>query len=553
MNGILKLKNEIIASITNAFQYAYEKDMLPQVFLPQITVERPKDSKNGEYACSVALKVASSMNMRPMQVAEVIAQNINYSHSFECVIAQPGFINFTVRDNWLQQSVNSTLAAGENYGKLDKYRGQSVQIEFVSANPTGPIHVGHGRGAVLGSTLGSILKQVGYDVSCEFYINDAGNQIASFKDSLYARYMQVLGNTDFPMPQDGYMGKYVAELAQDIQEQSGNVFENDADGLAQVGLLKMLADIKADLGTLDVQFDSWFSEKSLFDTGEYQVALDELNTKGYLIERDGALWFASSELGDEKDNVIVRSDGMPTYFATDISYHRNKLLQRNFDRAIDIWGADHQGHVSRMKTVLQALDIDPNRLTVLIAQMVTIKRGDELVKISKRGGTLVTLREVVSEVGRDAVRFAFMSRSADSQMDFDLELAQKENSENPVYYVQYAYARIASILRKACEDKISYEKADVSLLKHEAELALIKKILMLPEKIEQAADELAPHHLPYYASDLATAFHAFYKECRVLGSGDKKLDQARLKLCACAKLALQRALNIMGISTPEKM
>ncbi|MCL2475298.1 MAG: arginine--tRNA ligase [Chloroflexi bacterium] len=553
MNGILKLKNEIIASITKAFEYAYEKDMLPQVSLPQITVERPKDSKNGEYACSVALKVASSMNMRPMQVAEAIAQNIDYSHSFECMVAPPGFLNFTVRDNWLQQSVDSTLVAGDNYGKLDKYRNQNVQIEFVSANPTGPIHVGHGRGAVLGSALGNVLSQVGYNVLREFYINDAGNQIASFKDSLYVRYMQVLEQAEFTMPQDGYMGKYIIELAQEIQEQSGDVFKNDADGLAQMGLLKMLADIKTDLGVLDVQFDSWFSEKSLFDTGEYQVALDKLNTKGYLLKRDNALWFASSELGEEKDNVIVRSDGTPTYFATDIAYHHNKFLQRNFDRVIDIWGADHQGHVSRMKSVLQALDIDPDRLTVLIAQMVTIKRGNELVKISKRGGTLVTLREVINEVGRDAVRFAFMSRSADSQMDFDLELAKKESAENPVYYVQYAYARIASILRKAEEAKISYEKAEVSLLKHEAELALIKKILMLPEKIEQAADELTPHYLSYYASDLATMFHAFYKECRVLGNKDKKLDQARLKLCACAKLALWRTLAIMGISSPEKM
>jgi len=553
MNGILKLKNEIIKTIDTAFQSAFRQGLLTAVPLPTITVERTKDSQNGEYACSIALKVASAMGMKAIEVAKVLAENIGQNPAFDVEAAHPGFLNFLVKNAWLQNSIVEALESAENFGKLDKYNGQRVQIEFVSANPTGPLHVGHGRGAVLGSTLGNVLHEAGYEVWREFYINDAGNQIATFKHSLFARYMQELGIPDIEMPADGYLGTYLIQLARDIREEYGHQFEKDAEALCRVGLLKMLSDIKSDLAEIDVRFDHWFSEQSLFDSGEYQTTVNELQNKGYLAYRDGALWFVSSRSGEEKDNVIIRSDGTPTYFATDIAYHRNKFLNRGFNRVIDIWGADHQGHVSRMKAVLQALDIDPNRLTILIGQMVTIKRGGELVKLSKRGGTLVTLREVVSEVGKDAVRFAFISRSADSQMDFDLELAQKQSAENPVYYVQYAFARICSILRKASEENLDFEHGDVRLLSDPNEKELMKKIITLPAIIELAAEELAPHHLAYYASDLATSFHAFYKNCRVLNNQEKELDRARLLLCSAAQLALRRTLTILGLGTPEKM
>jgi arginyl-tRNA synthetase len=457
----------------------------------------------------------------------------------------------------LTAQVDSILQAGDAYGDIDLGEGRRIQIEFVSVNPTGPLHVGHGRGAILGSALAGVLTAAGYSVEKEYYINDAGAQTRAFARSLYARYQQELG-VSAEMPADGYVGSYMVELAKEILVEEGDRFlalpEPEAvSGLGQLGLDRMIEQIRADLEALGVTFDVWFSEQSLYDGGQYEKIMSILGEQGYLVEKEGATWFTSTALGEDKDNVVVRGDGSPTYFATDIAYHYNKFVERRFDRAIDIWGADHQGHVSRMKAMLGAFGVDPERLEVIIAQLVTLRRGDELVRISKRSGDIITLREVVDEVGADACRFFFLSRSADSQMDFDLELAKKQSADNPVYYVQYAHARIASILRLARERGIDFHDGDVSLLTTEPELSLIRKMLLLPEIIEVVASTLGPHHLAYYAQELATVFHGFYTQCRVVSRHDEVLSKARLKLVAAAKLVLARTLHLMGMTAPETM
>jgi arginyl-tRNA synthetase len=416
--------------------------------------------------------------------------------------------------------------------------------------------VGHGRGAVLGSALASVLTAAGYKVEKEYYINDAGNQVDVFNRSLYARYRQCLG-ADAEIPADGYLGDYVTDLAKEIIAEAGDKLRGlpEAEVIGQLGrsgMEKVLAQIKNDLEELGVSFNVWFSESGLYKDGQYQTAFSLLQDEGYISEKEGATWFVSTALGEDKDNVVIRSDGSPTYFATDIAYHYDKFVRRRFDTVIDIWGADHMGHVSRMKAVVGAMGINPERLKIIIAQMVTLRRGGELVRLSKRSGDIVTLRELVREVGADACRFVFLSRSADSQMDFDIELAKKQSAENPVYYVQYAHARVASILRLAKDKQVDYRDGDVYRLTAEAELTLIRKMLMLPEIVELIANTLEPHHLTYYAQDLATAFHSFYNQCRVM-SDDEALTKARLKLVEAAKIVLGKTLRLMGMTAPESM
>ncbi len=418
------------------------------------------------------------------------------------------------------------------------------------------MHVGHGRGAVLGSALANVLDAAGFKVQKEYYVNDGGNQIISFYRSLYSRYRQSLG-IDSEMPAEGYFGSYITELAKELTDEHGDKFlkmspEEGESKLGKLGLDKMLAQIKDSLESLRVYFDSWFSESSLYEDGQYEKVMSLLKQSGYIAEKESAVWFVSTALGEDKDNVVIRSDGTATYFATDIAYHYNKFIERGFDKVIDIWGADHQGHVSRMEAVVGALRIDPKRLKVIISQMITLKRGGELVKLSKRSGDMISLSEVIEEVGVDACRFFFLCRSADSQMDFDLELAKKESQDNPVYYIQYAYARISSILRLAEEKGINYEDGDVSLLNDESELTLIRRMLLLPEIIEMISNTLEPHHLTYYAQDLATVFHSFYKQCRVV-TDEIEITKARLKLVASARIVLDRTLSLMGMSAPEKM
>ena len=557
MSEILATRQKIIDCLQQAALEAQQTGKLPQVPLPEITIEHPQKAGHGDFASSLALKLARATGMEPVKIAAAIAEYIKNGEDIQSVdVAYPGFINFTFSDNWLEQQVDNILSAGENYGSVGIGNGKRVQVEFVSVNPTGPLHVGHGRGAILGSTLANVMSIAGFEVEKEYYINDTGNQITAFNRSLFARYQQCL-DIDAEMPAEGYFGSYMKELAETIIGEEGDRFikmppEQAEKEIGAIGLAKMVAAIRQDLELLDVSFDVWFSEKSLYDNGQYDKVISMLKKGKHLAEKESATWFVSTALGEDKDNVVVRSDGTTTYFASDIAYHYNKFVERKFDKVIDIWGADHQGHVSRMKAVLGAMGIDPQKLEVIISQMVTLRRGGELVRISKRSGELITLTEVVDEVGADACRFFFLSRSADSQMDFDLELAKKESQENPVYYVQYAHARIASILRLAEEKKIDFSGGDVSLLTDEAELALIRKMLLLPEIVELVVNNLEPHHLTYYAQELATAFHSFYKQCRVV-SDDDALCQARLKLVLAAKTVLARTLRLMGMNAPDTM
>jgi len=408
----------------------------------------------------------------------------------------------------------------------------------------------------LGSTLSNILRACGFEVEREYYINDAGNQIEIFSRSLYSRYRQALG-LPAELPSDAYQGEYLLKLAQEIAHERGNSLlrlpeEEAIRQIGKLGVQRFLQVIKQDLERLRVEFDNWFSESSLYESGLFDKVMNLLQERGFVEKKDGTLWFTSTELGEDKEAVLIRSSGLPTYFASDVAYHYNKFLVRGFDEVVNIWGADHQGHVSRMLAAVRALGVSPERLKIIISQMVNLRRGEEEVKVSKRTGELVTLRELVEEVGADACRFFFLSRSADSQMDFDLELAKRQAPENPVYYVQYAHARISGILRLARERGIDYQEGDVSHLQEEAELGLISKLVLLPEILELAALNLEPHHLPHYAQELAVAFHNFYEKCRVVSS-DEALTLARLKLVEATRLVLTKLLKLMGITAPERM
>ena len=528
--------------------------------LPDIAVEHPSNPENGDFATSLPLRLARATRISPMKIAEDLVRFVSPGQEVDQVwAAAPGFINFRLRDEWLVQHVETIREAGKAYGNLEVGSGQRVIVEFVSVNPTGPVHVGHTRGAVLGSSLARVLEAAGYSLTREYYINDAGSQMDAFYGSIYARYKQVLGQKA-ELPANGYIGSYVTDLAREIEAEQGDRFlamspEDALRELGRIGREKMIQVIREDLGHIRVEFDSWFSEESLYQNDDYETAMDILRQANYVLEREGAQWFTSTALGEDKDNVLVRSTGAPTYFASDIAYHYNKFPKRGYDLAINIWGADHQGHVPRMKAALSALGIDPERLTIMISQMVTLKRGAEVVRVSKRAGDFVTLRELVDEVGSDACRYFFLARTPSTQMDFDLELAKKESSENPVYYIQYGHARIAAIISNAKERDIDWSQGDLSLLKDPNELALIRKMVLLPELVESMARTLEPHHLPHYALDLATAFHWFYENCRVLSSdpADYPLTLARLKLVEAAQIVLSRALYLMDMEAPERM
>jgi len=549
-------KKRLAEMLEQAFAMAGEKGLVGNSSLPEITIERPARPEHGDYASSLPLKLARLTGMKPMDVAAAIVDHMSPDSDLEKVAAAPpGFINFTLSKKWLNRQVDAICRAGEAYGNI-QLEDKSIQIEFVSGNPTGPLHVGHGRGAVLGSTLANVLKAAGYRVSTEYYINDAGSQLEAFHRSLYARYLQALGK-EVEVPANGYHGSYLVDLARELVKQYGDKYaglpeERAVAEIGQIGIEREMQQIRQDLETLGVTFNEWFSEQSLFKSGQYDDTMRMLRDGGYIADRENATWFTSSTLGEDKDNVLVRSDGTPTYFASDIAYHYDKFAVRKFDNVIDIWGADHQGHVQRMKVVLGALGIDSERLEIIICQLVTLRRGKEAVKISKRSGDIITLRELLEEVGPDACRFVFLSRSADSQMDFDLELAIKQSADNPVYYVQYAHARISSILRNAAEKGIDFANSDTSLLVEEPELTLIRSMAKMPEIIETVALSHQPHHLTFYAQDLATVFHSFYKQCRVI-SEDADLTAARLKLVLAARIVLARTLHLMGMTAPDKM
>jgi arginyl-tRNA synthetase len=551
------LRERLIDLLTEAAKKAQKEGKLPAVELPEITIERPQNAEHGDYASNFPLKLARTARANPMVIANELVALLPAAEEIEsAVAAPPGFINFTLRNKWLNRQVDRILQEGESFGNNDLGKGKKIQVEFVSVNPTGPMHIAHGRGAILGSTLANVLGASGYQVEKEYYFNDAGNQMEIFKRSLYARYLQGL-NVNAEVPENGYMGNYMIDIANEIIAEHGNKFQKLAEPealtkLGDIGIKKVIDKIQKDLKQLRVEFDVWFREQSLYENGQYNKVMGLLRQGGFLAEKEGATWFVSTNLGEDKDNVVVRSNGMPTYFATDIAYHYNKFVERHFDKVIDIWGADHQGHVPRMKAVVAALGIDPERLQIIIHQMVTLKRGGELVRISKRTGDLITLEEVMNEVGVDACRFLLLARSASSQMDFDMELAKKQSQENPVYYVQYAHARISSIMRLVEEKNISFTDGDTGLLTAEPELTLIRKLLNFPELIEMATITMEPHHLAYYAQELANTFHAFYKDCRVV-TDDEAMTKARLKLVMASKIVLAKTLHLMGMTAPERM
>jgi len=552
------IKHEIARLVADAAARALEEGDLPPLALPEVTVEHPAREEHGDYAASLPMKLARAARSDPLAVAEVIAKHIQPSDAIaEVVVAPPGFINFRLSDAWLARQVGAILAEGERFGDVPLGQDQRFQVEFVSANPVGPLHVGNGRGLAIGDTLASVLAAAGYAVEREYLVNDAGTQTETFASTLYARYQRLFGR-EVDIPEGGYPGHYVVELAEELKAEHGEAFlrppgEPWPPELHGVGVAKMLAVIRSDLAAIGVNYDAWCSEKSLYASGgPYERAMELLREKGVVAEKEGAIWFTSSALGEDKDNVLVRSTGSPTYFASDIAYHYDKFLLRGFERVINVWGADHQGHVPRMQAAVAALGFDPERMDIIISELVTLRRGAEIVRLSKRTGEIITLRELVEEVGADACRFFFLARAADSHMDFDLELAKRQSAENPVYYVQYAHARIAGILAHAVEEGVDYADGDLALLSHPAELVLIRKMLLLPEVVEGVARTLEPHHLPHYALELATVFHDFYEKCRVV-SDDLPLSKARLKLVAACKNALARTLGLMGVSAPERM
>jgi arginyl-tRNA synthetase len=553
------IRDDLARMIESAAQAAMDAGELPQVVLPELVIERPAKREHGDYATNLPMRLARAARANPLDIAKAIAARIPLEGGISAAeVAPPGFINFRLSEPWLARQVSAIVDAGASFGDIALGNGQKVQVEFVSANPTGPLTAGNGRGAAIGSVLASVLEAAGYDVEREYLVNDAGTQTEVFGRTLVARYLQLEGK-DVEIPADGYPGEYMIDIAKRLRDEFGDKFDAATvdDPPAEIvlrGVDMIVEGIEQDLLRLGVKYDVWYRERWVYqDENVYDAAMNLLRKQGFLVEKEGALWFASTELGEDKDNVVIRSTGRPTYFASDIAYHYDKFVTRKFDRVIDVWGADHQGHVSRMKAAAQAIGVDPSRLDILIYQLVSFRRGEELVRLSKRSGNIVLMRDVVDEVGADAARFFFLSRSADSQMEFDLELAKRQSAENPVYYVQYAHARIAGILAKASERIASFDDADVLLLVHPMELALVRKMLELPELVQQMARAMEPHHLPHYAGELATAFHAFYTDCRVIDEENLPLSKARLKLCLAAKIALARALTLMGMSTPARM
>ncbi len=558
------VRDEIARLLRQAAEAAQHKGLLPDTTLPPIAVEPPLRAEHGDYSTNLAMRLARAARMAPLQIAQVLVQALPPNDVVErAEVAGAGFINFTLRPDWIARQVQRILPAGERYGWNDQGGGRRVQVEFVSANPTERLHAGSGRAAALGDSLANLLAISGWNVHREYLVNDAGSRQEALGQTLWARYLQALG-LPAEVPKDGYHGEYLAEFGRTLAAEYGDRFlamgqEAAVPELTRIGIEHFVELHRRDMDALGVRFDEWFREQWLHDASKIRFIVDLLRQRGYVTEREGAIWFSSSTLGEDKDNVLIRSNGVPGYFAADIAYHYNKFVERGFDWVIDIWGADHQGHVPRMKAAVQAIGIDPDRLTIIIHQLVTLRRGGEIVKLSKRLGHIVELADVIDEVGKDACRFFFLMRSPDSHMEFDLELAKKESQENPVYYVQYSHARTASILELARERGVRFDPAAPVILAHPSELALAKLLLRYPEVIADAAAQLEPHRLTFLAQELAGTFNAFYRDCRVLPSertpGDPppEISASRLILVAAAKQVLANVLGLIGVSAPEKM
>lgn len=585
------MKQEVITVIRDALESL--KNQSTRCFawghggIPRIEVEIPKDDSLGDVATTIAMALASTLKKPPREIAQNIVNTIKtyIIHPspggeggldiFEKIeVAGAGFINFTFKKEYLYQNLERLLSEEQSFLKTDIGKGRKIQVEFVSANPTGPLHIGHGRGAACGNALSNILKAAGYDVEREYYINDAGLQVKLLGQSVYARYQQMLGN-NIPFPEDGYRGNYIETISDEIIKKAGNKylnlsFEECGDFFTNYAYKKMLAEISNDLRDFGITFDRWQSEKALYQKtenrsqkSEVENSIDELKKRGYIYEKDEAVWFKSSEFGDDKDRVIVKKDGEYTYFASDIAYHKNKL-DRGFDTIIDIWGADHHGYIQRLKSVLEAFGLPKEKFKVILIQMVTLLRHGKPVQMSKRAGEFITLREVIDEVGADTAKFIFLTRRADSHLDFDLDIAKERSAENPVFYVQYAFARISNIFKQAVEKKVmSYDlrvksetsgvqEVDLSVLKESEEISIIKKLLQYPMVFEGAVLSFEPHRITYYLQELAKLFHSYYNRHRVI-SDDILLTTARLCLCRAVQIVLEDGMKMLGVSAPERM
>ena len=551
--------------VRNALELAQADQALPPIPPIELRIERPKEREHGDYSCNVALRLASAVRMPPMEVASVIAQRIMRTEPIaEVDIARPGFINIKLDGDWQRGQLLPVIEAGDQWGRIELGAGQRVQVEFVSANPTGPLQVGNGRGAVLGDALAAVLDAAGFTVEREYYVNDAGAQIRLFGRTLFARYQQQFGR-EVPLPDGGYQGAYMVDVAARLQAESGDRWlDSDEDppaDLSERGLQLMVDQIRDDLALLRVEFDRWQRESALYSQTDgasgastYEIAMGRLRDGAYVIEKDGAVWFRSEDLGEDKDNVLIRSSGEPTYFASDVAYHYDKFLTRGFDTVIDVWGADHQGHVARTQAAVSAVGGDGEALEVLLYQLVHLRRGDERVRMSKRTGEIVTLRELIEEVGADAARFFMLQRSADAQMDFDLAAAASADPrQNPASYVRYAHARCASVLRNASDAGLAPSSDHLELLVEDQETALIGEILRLPELVADMATRREPHHLTYYAQGLAQAFTQFYDAHRIVVPEQRERSGARLTLTQASQAALAAALRLIGVDAPDEM
>lgn len=561
MNDMIEqAKKEVREIILGAVGAAVAAQKLPAEPMPDFTIEIPNDSAHGDFSCNAALVSAKAFHSNPRAIAQNIADNAVLDGTvFDKIeVAGPGFINFFVSPRWFGETVSAVLENGADYGKVNVGNGKRVLVEFVSANPTGPMHIGNARGGAIGDCLSSLLEYAGYYVEREFYINDAGNQVNKFGLSLDYRYRQHFGD-DIEMPEDSYHGQDIIDHAEKFAEIYGDKYMHDSEENRRAALVAYalpinIQGLKDDLAKYRIHYDTWFRESTLHESGRVNEIVEILKEKGHTYEKDGAVWFKASEFGDDQDRVLVRANGVPTYFVPDIAYHYNKLVTRNFDIAIDILGADHHGYIARMKAALTALGIDPNRLDVVIMQMVRLVRNGETVKLSKRSGKAITLATLLDEIPMDAARFFFNLRDPDTHLEFDLDLAIEESSKNPVFYVQYAHARICRILERMKEDGIERKKlpAGELIYTEPAELALIRKLASLPEEITEAAKAYNPSVITRYVQELAQLFHKFYDTCKIKGEKENVL-QSRLALCEAVRTVFRNMLGLLKVDAPEKM
>ena len=557
------VRNQIADLVRSAVLNAQAAGDLPPFDVPPVEIGRPKDARHGDYSSSIAMQSAKPARMAPLAIAQAVARHMPPSEAVEAVeVLPPGFINFRLGDRWLVNIIREIEAGPHTFGNVNLGGGRSCQVEFISANPTGPLHMGSARNAVLGDSVARVLQAAGWAVQREYYVNDAGTQMRTFAETLWRRYQQTQGR-DAPLEAHHYQGTYMNDLARRVSAEHGGRFlelddEEAISALSRIGLELVMEWIRAAADKLRIRFDCWFSEKSLYEDGTFDQVMASLRGANQTAVREGAEWLLTSNYGADRDEVLVRSSGQPGYYASDVAYHYNKFVLRGFDRVIDVWAVDHQNQARRMPYLMQALGLDPKRLDILLYDMVRLYRDGKEVKLSKRSGDIITVDEVVDEVGADAVRFLLLARSNQSVIDFDLNLAVQQNDENPVFYVQYAHARMASILRTAAErgfENASWAGGELDLLGHPAEMALLRKIAELPEIVEKAALQLAPHNLAFYAQELAAVFHAFYRDCRVLSSdpADAELSRARLRLVAATKAVFATVLGLLGVTAPESM